>query len=79
VTMNALYYLGRDLTTDAPLAVYRFFADERQVPEVFSPKHGCWKPDGKVRQLRMSGELSDLDRITEQEASQVIASWGGQL
>ncbi len=76
--MNAEYYLRRHLRTNAPLVVYRFFADERQAPEVFSPKHG-WEPDADVWLLRMSGELSEADRITELEASQVIASWGGRL
>jgi hypothetical protein len=78
VNVNPEYYLRRHLRTNAPLVVYRFFSEEGKTPEVFSPKHD-WQPDADVWLLRMSGELTEDDRITESEASQVIASWGGRL
>jgi hypothetical protein len=66
------YYAIQYASRSDPDALYRY--DGVQA-EVYGRKTG-WKPDtqGFIAN-QMSGELSELDKISEERASQIIETW----
>ena len=68
-------YYCDSLRGGGPYAVYRFDLDKR-VSEVYTRKQRYWRKDWHLLWRLATGDLSDSDTISEEEAMEIIESFG---
>lgn len=68
---NILYYSCTPLSREQATTVFKFYEDEDLPPERYKVNVG-WISDQSLYELIASGDLSDDEKISEEEAGQII-------
>jgi hypothetical protein len=76
--MAIKYYAFTPDSRKNPTVLYRFFDDKNRMPEMYRKDEG-WVPSDLLWPMLSSGELTQDDLVTEEEAEKIVKSLGGSL
>lgn len=71
MTANVIYYARFPLNGGQPYALFRYYADNKCLPEKYVPGKG-WIGDDRLLLYLMMGELGPPDVVSEDELLKII-------